>query len=234
MAEAFDQWRHVFKLDPDKKLAGKEMDRVLSSGTDAILVGGSSGLTYENTESLLHSMEGSGIPAVLEVSSLELAVPGFDFYLIPIALNTPDGDWITGRQAKALEEWGPLIPWERTLGEGYIILNEAAEAARVTGARTDLDENGAVAYAQLADRLMRLPIVYLEYSGRFGDMELVRRVRRSLRQARLFYGGGIDGPERAALAARTAPTVVVGNALYDHFDNGLATVRAVKETKLAP
>jgi putative glycerol-1-phosphate prenyltransferase len=234
MEEAFGAWRHVFKLDPDKQLGAGELEAVLASGTDAVLVGGSSGLTYGNTASLLEKIQGSGIPSVLEVSSPKLAVPGFDFYLVPMALNTARGDWITGRQAQALDEWGPLVPWERTFGEGYIILNEEAEAARVTGAEAGLDADRAAAYAQLADRLMRLPIVYLEYSGRFGDMELVRRVRRSLREARLFYGGGIDGPERAALAARTAPTVVVGNVLYRDLEAGLATVQAAKETSLEP
>ena len=234
MAEEFGAWRHVFKLDPDKELGGKGMDAVLASGTDAILVGGSGGLTYDNTAALLETIQGSGIPAALEVSSPELAVPGFDYYLIPMALNTLRGDWITGRQAQALDQWGPLIPWERTYGEGYIILNEDAEAARVTGADASLDEDRAAAYAQVADRLMRLPIVYLEYSGRFGDMRLVQRVKRSLREARLFYGGGIDGPDRAALAARTAPTVVVGNILYQDLAAGLATVQAVKETSLMP
>ncbi|OXM14951.1 heptaprenylglyceryl phosphate synthase [Paenibacillus herberti] len=231
MKELFSDWRHVFKLDPDRTLPQRELEAVLGSGTDAIMVGGSSGLTYDNTAALLERLTGSDIPIVLEVTHPELALPGFDAYLIPMVLNTGQGDWITGRQALALEEMAGLIPWEKTWAEGYLILNEDCEAARVSGADASLTEFQAAAYARLADRLMRLPLLYVEYSGRFGDMGLLRRVKRVLSGTRLIYGGGIDGPQRASQAARIASTVVVGNVLYHDLDGALSTVQAVRETE---
>ncbi|QJC50622.1 heptaprenylglyceryl phosphate synthase [Paenibacillus albicereus] len=230
MTEPMEGWRHVFKLDPDRELGRRELDAVLGSGTDAILVGGSSGLTYDNTAALLEQLASAPMPVALEVTRPELAMPGFDAYLVPIVLNTPDGGWITGRQARALEEWGGLVPWDKTWAEGYLILNPDCEAAKVSGAEASLTELQAAAYARLADRLLRLPLLYVEYSGRFGDMALLRRVKRALSGARLVYGGGIDGPERAAEAARIATTVVVGNVLYVDPAAALATVAAVRET----
>ena len=74
---------------------------------------------------------------------------------------------------------------------------------------------------------MNLPIVYLEYSGVYGDMETVRTVRRSLDNARLFYGGGITSAQQASEAA-ISDTIVVGNVVYDHLEQALETVKAVK------
>jgi len=225
-------WRHVFKLDPDKRIDDAGLERICLSGTDAVLVGGTSGVTYENTADLLARIRRFEVPCALEVSDAGAAVPGFDLYLIPLVLNTPRGEWVTGRQADALVDFGPYIPWEETAAEGYLILNAEAEAARLTGAETNLGAERAAAYGRLADRLMRLPIVYAEYSGRFGDMALVGRLRSVLDRARLFYGGGVDGPERARAAAAAAHTVVVGNVVYDDLDAAIATVAAVRAVPL--
>jgi putative glycerol-1-phosphate prenyltransferase len=75
---------------------------------------------------------------------------------------------------------------------------------------------------------MRLPIVYVEYSGTFGDMDLVRQVRNKLHQAQLFYGGGITNAEQARQAAASADTIIVGNILYDNLEQALQTVEAVR------
>jgi putative glycerol-1-phosphate prenyltransferase len=58
-------------------------------------------------------------------------------------------------------------------------------------------------------------------------MELLKKIKNNLKQAHLFYGGGIDNAERAAQAASHADTVVVGNIIYDNLDAALATVSAV-------
>jgi putative glycerol-1-phosphate prenyltransferase len=224
------EWRHLFKLDPDRVISDAALDAVCRSGTDAVIVGGSTGVTYDNTTDLLARIRRYEVPCVLELSSADAAVPGFDAYLAPIALNAGSAEWIAGRHAEAIAAFGSMIPWDMTIGEGYIILNGDSAAARLTSARTEIGERDVLAYARLADRLMRLPVVYLEYSGRFGDMRLVERVRADLRGARLFYGGGVADAERARLAAAAAHTVVVGNAIYERLDDALATVEAVKST----
>lgn len=230
MRQMIQPWRHVFKLDPDRELGDRELDVICRSGTDAILVGGSTGVTYENTAGLLSRLRRYELPCALEVSELEAAVPGFDLYMIPMVLNTPHTDWILGHHRRAIERFGSLIPWEMVLTEGYIVLNEDSSVARLTNADSSLSGRAAAAYAEIADKLMGLPVVYLEYSGTFGDMNVVREVRESVEHSQLFYGGGITGEAEAEQAAALCDTVVVGNIIYRDVQQALLTVQAVKKT----
>ncbi|MFE4712001.1 MULTISPECIES: heptaprenylglyceryl phosphate synthase [Bacillales] len=224
-------WRHVFKLDPDRELGDGELEALCLSGTDAIMVGGSSGVTYENTVDLMSRIRRYALPVALEVSDLEAAVPGFDLYMIPMVLNTPDPTWIVGHHRRAIERYGYLIPWDMLLTEGYIVLNDNSTVARLTGADTDLQAEEAAAYAQVADKLMSLPVVYLEYSGRFGEVETVRTVREAVEHSQLFYGGGITSEAEAVQMAALCDTVVVGNIIYQDLEQALLTVQAVKNTQ---
>lgn len=188
-------------------------------------------MTYENTMDLLSRVSSYNIPCGLEVSELSAAVHGFDLYLIPMVLNTPDPAWIVGHHHRAIERYGFLIPWDLLLTEGYIVLNSDSSVARLTGAEANIDAEGAAAYAQVADKLMSLPVVYLEYSGTFGDMETVRTVREMVEHAQLFYGGGITSEAEAEQVAALCDTVVVGNIIYANIQEALLTVNAVKKTR---
>ncbi|WP_337033108.1 heptaprenylglyceryl phosphate synthase [Paenibacillus illinoisensis] len=230
MIDMIKQWRHVFKLDPDREITDETLDLVCMSGTDAIIVGGSSGITYDNTVDLMSRVRSYELPCVLEVSDLEAVVPGFDGYLIPMVLNATDSKWMIGHHQQAIERFGYLIPWDLLIAEGYIVLNADSTVARLTGADTELTTGAAVAYAHAAERLLNLPIVYMEYSGTFGDMELVGETHRQLDRAHLIYGGGIDNPEKAVQASEVADTVVVGNIVYSDLKKALETVQAVKGT----
>ncbi|UVI29854.1 heptaprenylglyceryl phosphate synthase [Paenibacillus spongiae] len=227
----YETWRHVFKLDPDREISDEVLEAVCMSGTDAIIVGGTTGVTYDNTVDLMSRIRRYEVPCALEVSNEESAVPGFDYYFIPMVLNTDRAEWLSGHQVEALRKLGAFIPWDQTAAEGYLILNPDAKAAKLTGAKTDLDAESLAAHLYMADRLMRLPIVYLEYSGTYGDMQLVKRAGKLATGARVFYGGGIDSVDKARQAAESVHTVIVGNALYDHrLEAALSTVQAVKET----
>ena len=139
MKEMIQSWRHVFKLDPDKEIDDETLDAVCLSGTDAIMVGGSTGVTYENTVDLLSRVRRYESPCVQEVSDLEAVVPGFDLYMVPMVLNTQDPTWIMGRHREGIERYGYMIPWDLVVTEGYIVLNENAAVAKLTGAETSIE-----------------------------------------------------------------------------------------------
>ncbi|CAI8714895.1 Heptaprenylglyceryl phosphate synthase [Brevibacillus sp. IT-7CA2] len=223
-------WRHTFKLDPDKTIDDEALETICESGTDGIIVGGTYGVTYDNTLELMSRLRRYAVPAVLEISSLDAVVPGFDSYLIPLVLNAGDPDWIFAPHVSGLQAFGAYIHWDEIITEGYIIANPDAGVAHLTKARPIADASQAKAYAQVATNICRLPIVYMEYSGTYGDPAIVKAAKAGAGEAHLFYGGGIRNPEQAAEMAAIADTVVVGNVIYDNLAAALATVKAVKGT----
>jgi len=225
----YKQWRHVFKLDPNKTIDDKTLENVCLSGTDAIIVGGSDGVTFDNTIDLLAKIRRFSVPCVLEISSLDVVTPGFDYYFVPTVLNSNAVTWVKGMHHRAVKEFGHLLNWDELVMEGYCVLNGESKVAELTDADTNLSEDDVVAYATMAENMFRLPIFYLEYSGSYGDVELVKNIAAVLTETKLFYGGGIDCPEKASEMARYADTIVVGNAIYEQIDQALQTVKAVKK-----
>lgn len=230
MKDKLRGWKHVFKLDPDRIISDESLRRICESGTHAVMIGGSRGVNYANTLQLLTRLRQYPVPNVLEISSREAVVPGVDLYFIPIVLNTKRVEWILGHHHQAVKEFGSVMPWEQIAAEAYIILNSQSSAAEVTGSEKLLDVEDVVSYARIAENLFRFPVLYLENSGKFGDMELVRQSASVLVETRLFYGGGIDNLEKAEEAAAAAHTIVVGNALYDHFEQALETVEILNRS----
>lgn len=227
MREQIKSWQHVFKLDPDRSISDDELRQVCCSGTDAIMVGGSSGVTYDNTADLVKRIGQYEVPCVLEVSDLEMVVPGFDLYMIPLILNSNDSQWMIGQHVAAIEQYSQLIPWDKLVPEGYIVLNAHSTVAQRTEALTEIDTDRATAYAQAGDRLFQLPIIYIEYSGRFGDMTLTAEIHRSIHQSQLFYGGGIRDMHSARQAKQVCDTIVVGNIIYENLQAALDTVQVI-------
>ncbi|MGO0059065.1 heptaprenylglyceryl phosphate synthase [Brevibacillus fluminis] len=225
----FHTWRHVFKLDPDKPIDDDALEAICDSGTDGIIVGGTLGITYDNTLELMARIRRYAVPAVLEVSNLEAVVPGFDAYFLPLVLNAGDPDWLIAPHVAGLTAYGSYIHWEEIFAEGYLILNPDAAAAKLTKARPVAGKEEAKAYARVAAHICKTPIFYVEYSGMYGDPEIVRACKSGYEGGTLFYGGGIAGVEQAREMGAIADVVVVGNIVYDDVEAALMTVQAVKE-----
>jgi putative glycerol-1-phosphate prenyltransferase len=221
-------WSHVFKLDPNKHIDDEGLEAVCESGTDAIIVGGTDGVNLEQVLDLMARIRRYTVPCILEVSNLDSITPGFDLYFIPMVLNSPNTDWVTGLHHQAVKEYGEIMNWDEILVEGYCILNGDCKAAKVTEANTELTSEDAAAYAMMAEKMFNLPIFYLEYSGTYGNPETVREVKDSLENTKLFYGGGIKTVEQAREMAGISDVIVVGNSVYEDLKEALKTVKAVK------
>jgi putative glycerol-1-phosphate prenyltransferase len=223
------EWRHVFKLDPNKEISDEALEQICESGTDAVIVGGTDGITIENVLDLMARIRRYTVPCVLEVSSAETITPGFDLYFIPTVLNSQDTNWIVGLHHQAVKEYGELMDWNEIVMEGYCILNEDCKAAEQVQAHTALNKDDVIAYARMAEKMFRLPIFYLEYSGKYGEADWVRDVKDVLEKTILFYGGGIDSAVKASEMAMHADVIVVGNVIYDNLTEALKTVHAAKK-----
>ncbi len=221
-------WVHVTKLDPDKNLDSRALEEIATSGTDALMLSGTQNVTLENMGVLLEQVAAYGLPLVAEPAGPESALSeGIDWLFVASVMNTPDARWIVGKHHEWVQQ--QQIDWEKVVPEAYIVLNPDSAVGRVTKARCHLSPAEVAAYATVADRYFGFPIVYIEYSGMFGDPAIVEAVANALEGAVLYYGGGINSAERARQMARYADTIVVGNAVYDEGVDALkATVRAVR------
>jgi phosphoglycerol geranylgeranyltransferase len=207
------KWRHVTKLDPDKPINKQDVSAIVDSGTDAVMVSGTQNITKENVGRLVDMLKEYRIPKVLEPSPAAVLRDDMDFYFIPSVFNTKNSKWLVGMQKDFIRDHD--VPfWDRVFPEAYIVLNPFSAVAIVTRAQTGLSPKDAAAYAELADRFFRFPIVYIEYSGTYGNPELVKACREKMHNSVLYYGGGIDSREKAETMAKYAHTIVVGNAVY--------------------
>jgi putative glycerol-1-phosphate prenyltransferase len=230
MMEEFRTWKHVFKLDPNKEIDDTDLEKICESGTDAVFVGGSDGVTIDNTLDLLMRIRRYSVPCALEVSNIASLTPGFDYYFIPTVLNSESTAWITDLHHEAVKEFGDIMNWDEIIMEGYCILNGDSKAASLTNARTDLKIEDVIAYARMAEKMFQLPIFYLEYSGTYGDEKVVEEIGNVLTTTQLFYGGGIKTTEDAMKMGQFADTIVVGNIIYEDINAALKTVTAVKQS----
>jgi len=230
MVEPAD-WSHVTKVDPDKGMSEEKARRVAGTGTDAVVVGGTQGVTREKVLSLLSALEKEGVPVVVEPSNPASVVHTGNGLLVPTVLNSGKVDWVVGIQ----KEWARIdedIDWSRVFAEGYVVMNPESAVGRLTDAKTDISPEEAAAYATVADRFFDLPVVYVEYSGTFGEMCVVEEVADAVGDATVFYGGGVNSYERAHEAAEHADCVVVGDAAHQKGVETLReTVRGVRDAR---
>jgi phosphoglycerol geranylgeranyltransferase len=158
---------------------------------------------------------------------------GLDGYLVPVVLNAGDMFWVTG----AHKEWARLdddIDWESTFTEAYIVLNPDSSVATYTDADCDIDADEVAAYAEVAERLFGQRIIYIEYSGIFGDPEIVAAAADAVEEASVFYGGGVREYDAAYEMGRHADTVIVGDLVHDEgVDAVRETVEGAKDGKAA-
>jgi phosphoglycerol geranylgeranyltransferase len=226
MTAPWADWDHVVKLDPDKTLVeGETFEDVCATGTDALEIGGTTGMTEEKMVRVVEATTAYDIPVYIEPSNVAAVVhrDGLDGYLVPIVLNAGDVFWLTG----AHKEWARLdddIDWSRTFTEAYIVLNPDSSVAEYTQADCDLEADDVAAYAEVAEQMLGQELVYVEYSGTLGDPELVQAATDATEDATVFYGGGIGDYDAAYEMGRRADTVVVGDLVHDEG------VDAVRET----
>ena len=232
MTGPWDDWDHVLKVDPDKELCdGETFEDVVATGTDALEIGGTKGMTAEKMDRVVSACADGGVPIYQEPSNPSVVIDhdALEGYLVPTVFNAGDPFWITGAHKEWVRIDGPL-DWERTTTEAYVVMNPDAAVAEYTDADCDLSPEDVASYARVAEKLFGQEIVYVEYSGTFGDGETVAADRDALDDATLFYGGGVRDYDAANEMGRHADVVVVGDLLHDEGCEAVReTVTGVKD-----
>ncbi|WP_224447584.1 phosphoglycerol geranylgeranyltransferase [Haloprofundus salilacus] len=232
MTLSWESWDHILKIDPDKDLVdGETFADVCETGTDAIEIGGTLDITTEKMQRVVDACAEYDVPLYQEPSNPAVVVDddALDGYLIPTVFNAGDSFWVTG----AHKEWVRIengLDWERTHTEAYIVLNPEASVAQLTDADCDQSVDDVSAWAAVAEKMFGQDIVYVEYSGMYGDTEKVQAAHDALDDATLFYGGGIRSYDAAYEMGQHADVVVVGDLLHDEgVDAVRETVEGVKD-----
>ncbi|MCL1811362.1 MAG: geranylgeranylglyceryl/heptaprenylglyceryl phosphate synthase [Methanomassiliicoccaceae archaeon] len=199
---------HMALLDPDKQDcldAGAIAKKMKEAGTDAIMIGGSTGVTSENLGDTAKAIkEASGLPTIHFPGSPQALSKDVDAIFFMSMVNSVDPFWIINAQAGAsvyIKKLGI-----ESISLGYIIVEPGMKVGEVGKAAAigHNDIGRAVGYA-LACEMFGMDLVYLE-AGSGADRPvppaMISAVKKEI-SIPLIVGGGIRTPE-AAEAARLA------------------------------
>jgi phosphoglycerol geranylgeranyltransferase len=214
---------HMTLIDPAKQpvtVAGEIACVAEAARSDAIMVGGSTGITQENLDLTVDEIKARcGLPVIYFPSGANAIAQRCDAIYFMSMLNSTNPRNITGehwRGAPVIRKLGL-----ETLSMGYIVVEpwmkvgEIGEADVVT--RGDVER--AVGYAMAAE-YFGMSLVYLEAgSGAPSPVPsaMIRAVKDSI-GVPLIVGGGITDPVKAGDAASDGADIIVTGTLVENGD----------------
>lgn len=222
---------HMALIDPDKQtpeVAGEIAARMRDAGTDAVFIGGSTGVTSESSTATAEAIRrSSGLPVIHFPGSPKEVTPAVDALLFMSMLNSKNPLLITGMQAYA----APIVKKMgiETIPMGYVIVEPGMKVGEVGQAdlikRNEIDR--AVGYAMAAE-MMGLKLVYFE-AGSGADRpvppEMISAVKKHI-SIPLIVGGGIRTPEAAAAAREAGADIIITGTLLEQCDD-ISKLKAV-------
>lgn len=215
--------KHIFKLDPAKEIDDSTLEKIVTANTDMILISGTDNVTEKNVSELLRRVRRFNVITALEISHPDAVVPGFNHYFIPTVINTTDVTYTHGMLVEALMEYHDFIDYESISLMPYIIMNENCKAFKHAHCRL-IDDEEFMATIHMLDKLYKMDYIYIEYSGIFGDSELVKEAYDEVEHSQIIYGGGISSADAAKEMSDRSDFIAVGNIIYDDVDQALKTI----------
>ncbi len=225
---------HFTLIDPDKQPpeeAGRMACAAMEAGTDAIMIGGSTGYTLEDLDATVKSIKDKcDLPTILFPTSAGLLSPRIDAIFFMSMLNSCSCDFIIREHSKA----APVIKklGIEPISMGYLVVEpgmrvgEVGHAECVPRDRPDL----AVGYAMAAE-MLGMGLVYLE-AGSGAPVpvppEMVRQVRASV-SIPVIAGGGITSPEQSRAAVEAGADIVVTGTVVERSEDVEDALRSIIE-----
>ena len=227
---------HFTLIDPDKTNpdnASKLGKTIEESGSDAILIGGSTGVSESILDDIVKVLKSSvSIPVILFPGNVTGISRYADAILFMSLLNSTNPYFITGAQvlgAAIVKKYGiEAIP------TAYIIIGEGGAAGYVGYARgIPLNKPELAALYALAAEYMGMRFVYFERgSGASSSVpvNMVKKTREMTERIKLIVGGGIRNPQQAyELAKAGAHVIVTGTIIEYNIDKLKSIVRSIRE-----
>ena len=217
---------HMTLLDPDKQepdAAGQIAGSAESIGTDAIMLGGSTGVTQELLDHTVTSIkERVSVPVILFPTAASAVSLKADAIYFMSLLNSRNPKYILGEQMRA----AALIKKSglEAISMGYIIVEPGMEAGMVGEAELVRrnDVKSAVGYSVAAE-LLGMSLIYLEAGS--GATEpipqgLISGVKNAV-DVPILVGGGIRDAEKARNALSAGADIIVTGSIVE--EQGIST-----------
>jgi phosphoglycerol geranylgeranyltransferase len=214
---------HITLIDPEKATppqASRIASKARSSGTSAIMIGGSTFVSTTHLDNVVKAVKRSvKIPVILFPNN----VTGISRYADAIwflsLLNSADPYFLIGAQVLG----APIIKKYRLepIPLGYIIVGEGGTAG-VVGKAIPVPYNKhelATAHA-LAGQYLGIRFIYLEAGSgarRPVPPEMIRAVKRSI-DVPLIVGGGIKSRGQALAAASAGANIIVTGNIVENTE----------------
>lgn len=212
---------HMTLIDPAKQSAsasGEIAAKASRAGTDAIMVGGSTGVTQDNLDETVGQIKRAcKLPVIYFPSGANAISRKCDAIYFMSMLNSRNVRNISGEHARG----APLIKklGIEPISMGYVIIEPGMKVGEVGEAelvkRGDL--NTLIGYA-IATEFFGMDLLYLEAGSGAPEpvpVPMVKAARESV-DIPLVVGGGIVTPKQAAdLAAAGADIIVTGTLVED-------------------
>jgi len=212
---------HMTLIDPAKQSAsasGEIAAKASRAGTDAIMVGGSTGVTQDNLDETVGQIKRAcKLPVIYFPSGANAISRKCDAIYFMSMLNSRNIRNISGEHARG----APLIKklGIEPISMGYVIIEPGMKVGEVGEAelvkRGDL--NTLIGYA-IATEFFGMDLLYLEAGSGAPEpvpVPMVKAARESV-DIPLVVGGGIVTPKQAAdLAAAGADIIVTGTLVED-------------------
>ena len=214
---------HMTLIDPAKQpsaTSGEIALKAARAGTDAIMVGGSTGITQKNLDDTVDNIKKKvKLPVIYFPSGANAIARHADAIYFMSMLNSRNVRNITGEHARG----APIIKklGMEPISMGYVIVEPGMKVGEVGEA--DLvrrgDTQAVIGYA-IATEFFGMDLLYLEAGSGAPEpvpAEMVRAARESV-DIPIVLGGGIVEPEQAARLVAAGADIIVTGTLVENGD----------------
>ena len=216
---------HMTLLDPAKQSPERAADMAAvaeSMGTDAIMVGGSTGVNQENLDATIIAIKKKvKVPVIYFPSGAHAISPYADAMYFMSMLNSTSVDNVVLQQVKG----APIVKKINVepLSMGYIIVEPGMKVGEVGKARPiPRNEPKTAAAFALAAEYMGMGLVYLEAGSGAPEAvpdEMIAACKKTV-TVPLIIGGGIRDAETAARVRKAGADVVVTGTVVEDSELG--------------
>ena len=215
---------HMTLIDPAKQepeRAGEMALAAATAGTDAIMIGGSTGVSQELSDATIQNIKSNvDVPIILFPTSGSALSKHADAIYFMSLLNSTNVKYVTREQklgAKVIKSFGL-----ETIPMGYIVIEPGMKVGEVGEVELVARDNyqDAVGYA-LSAEYFGMKLVYLEAgSGATAPVppEMIRAVKDEL-TIPLVVGGGLRTEINVQKALESGADIIVTGTIIEYFQD---------------